>query len=267
MSLGKSLKNILFRVLPDGNKSSAGRWKDDLPHFVEELIGTNTKRIDLYERAFTHRSYQGAKRKLNNERLEFLGDSVLSCVVGGLLYEMYEEDDEGALTALRSQIVSRSNLNAIATKLRLERMLRVSGGVNLKQSDALGNTLEALVGAIFLDKGFDFAQSFIRSHIVISKKNMEKVSAKEEDFKTEFIILMQQKKVEFEFRYIDTITDPSVGLVHRSEILIGQDKRSIATGAGTTKKTSHQNAAKDALRLLKKNPEVLNRYVGSKVAQ
>ncbi|MDO4771908.1 ribonuclease III family protein [Porphyromonas sp.] len=257
-SLGQVLRN-LFR---SNIQSGADR---NLHRFVHELIGCPTENIDLYKKAFTHRSHHKASRKYNNERLEFLGDSVISCVVGHLLYEMYEEDDEGALTSLRAQIVSRSNLNAIAAKLQLDKILRVSGSLNLKNSDTLGNGLEALVGAIFLDKGFDFAQRFVRSHIIVSKKNMERVSAKEEDFKTEFIILMQQQKIDFEFSYIDAITDSQVGLVHRSEILIGDDRRSIATGAGTSKKISHQNAAKDALRLLKKHPEILKKYAKSKV--
>lgn len=259
--LKSSLGQILRSLFGGSRKGGADH---DLHRFVQQLLGCPTQNLDLYRRAFTHRSYQGASRRLNNERLEFLGDSVISCVVGHLLYDMYENDDEGALTTLRAQIVSRSNLNAIAIKLQLDKMLRASGSLNLKQSDILGNTLEALVGAIFLDKGFDFAQMFVRSHIIVSKKNMERVSAKEEDYKTEFIILMQQQKIDFEFNYIDAVNDPSFGLVHRSEILIGSDRRSIAVGAGTTKKISHQNAAKDALRLLKKHPEILKKYAKGK---
>lgn len=258
MNILKSrLGQILKGWISPNTQSGADQ---DLHRFVQQLIGCPTHNLHLYIRAFTHRSYQGTPKRHNNERLEFLGDSIISSIVSHILYDMYENDTEGALTSLRAQIVSRSNLNAIAEKLELHKRLRITGLANLKQSDILGNTLEALVGAIYLDKGFDFAQSFVRSHIVVSKKNTERISAKEEDYKTEFIILMQQRKIPFEFSYIDAINDATVGLVHRSEILIGNERRSIATGAGTTKKASHQNAAKDALRLLRKNPDLLQKY-------
>ena len=228
--------------------------------FVEHLIGEPAGDISLFRQAFTHRSYPEKPKRFNNERLEFLGDSVLTCVVGALLYRMFEEDDEGALTGLRASLVSRSSLNELALHMGLDQVLKIAQGINLKQSDALGNSLEALIGAIYLDKGYDFTYDFISKHIVVSKRNLEKVSAREEDFKTEFIILMQQNKIPFEFRYLDAKSDPKLGLIHRSEIVIGEDERVLSTGVGTSKKVSHQNAAKDALKLIRKSPTILEHY-------
>lgn len=248
----------LFRSLRKKKQSIATSEDTHLADYVKGLIGEPARDLSLYKQAFTHRSFPERKRGYDNERLEFLGDSVLSCIVSSLLYNMYEEYDEGRLTHLRSMVVSRNSLNTLALKLHLDKMLRISSGVNLKQSDALGNSLEALIGAIFLDKGFAFAQSFVRRHIVISKHHLKQISDRIEDYKTEFIILMQQRKVPFEFRHLDTLPDTGNGIVHRSEIVIGKDKRCLSVGVGTSKKTSHQNAAKDGLRILRKTPQILD---------
>lgn len=259
---------VLQLTYRKGRRSTArhdGRSGRDsaLQLFVEELIGAPTQNPHHYQSAFTHRSYLSGSTGINNERLEFLGDSVLSCVVGHILCDMYSEYDEGMLTSLRAQIVSRSNLNNLAIRMRLDTKLRASGHINLRQTDLMGNTLEALIGAIYLDKGFDFAASFVRKHIVISRKNTEKVQVKEEDYKTEFIILMQQHKIPFEFKHIDSHKDEKLGIVHRCQLTIGTDEHPLTTGVATSKKGSHQNAAKDALKCIKRNPDLLKRYAGT----
>lgn len=231
--------------------------KSDLEKYLEALIGGKVQSLAIYRQALTHRSYDNLGQILSNERLEYLGDSVINCAVGHALYELYPEETEGTLTSIRSYIVSRNHLNAVAEKIDIESVLLADSSLDLKNSDVLGNALEALVGAIYLDKGFEFASKFVRKTLIVSKKNLKVISKKEEDFKTEFIILMQKHKIKYDFAYIDSSYEKGVGLMHRCQLLIGEDNQRIATGVGTSKKIAHQNAAKDALKVLEKQPQMI----------
>lgn len=229
--------------------------------FIEELIGEPLGNLELYTQALTHRSYESRGANGSNERLEFLGDSVVDLAVGHALIDLYPEEDEGTLTSIRSFLVSRNNMNKSARQLGLDRILYADSSLDLCNSDVLGNALEALIGAIYLDKGFDFTAQFVRQHFIISKQNVSKVAKKEEDYKTEFIIIMQRHKIEYKFEHLDSTYRKDVGMIHRCELLIGPDLRGITTGVGTSKKIAHQNAAKDALTILKKHPELLDSLV------
>lgn len=231
--------------------------KSDLENYLEALIGSKVQSLAIYRQALTHRSYDNLGQILSNERLEYLGDSVINCAVGHALYELYPEEPEGTLTSIRSYIVSRNHLNAVANKVELDSVLLADSSLDLKNSDVLGNALEALVGAIYLDQGFDFASKFVRKTLIVSKKNLTVLSKKEEDYKTEFIILMQKHKIKYDFAYIDSSYEKGVGVLHRCQLLIGPDGQSIATGIGSSKKIAHQNAAKDALKVLNKQPQII----------
>lgn len=225
---------------------------------LEQLIGYKPRNLKLYTTAFTHRSASRGKRRESNERLEFLGDSVISLVVGHALFDLYPEESEGQLTSLRSILVNRNNLNHVAQKLGLEHYLHSSKGLDKQGSAALGNCLEALVGAIYLDKGYDAARKFVLKHVVIDVKNIEKTSVKEENFKTEFIIFMQRNKIDYEYRDLDSFVDPNLGLMHRCAIFTDGRQKPLAIGVGHNKKIAHQNASKDAMKLIKKYQEDLS---------
>ncbi|MDN4753534.1 ribonuclease III domain-containing protein [Porphyromonadaceae bacterium W3.11] len=233
---------------------------DPLTAFLEHLIGYTINHQDLYRQALTHKSYDNVDALSSNERLEYLGDSVISCAVGHALYELYPNESEGTLTSIRSFIVNRNHLNTVAERIGLDTVLYADDSIDLKNSDLLGNALEALVGAIYLDLGFDIASKFVRSRLIVSKSNLKVISKKEEDYKTEFIILMQKHKIRFNFAHIDSHLEKGQGIIHRCALLIGPDEVSIATGIGTSKKIAHQNAAKDALRILNKQPQLLEKY-------
>ncbi len=220
---------------------------------LEELMGVEINNPQIYSQALTHRSYEGAGGMRSNERLEFLGDSVVSLAVGHTLFELYPEESEGTLTSIRSFLVNRQNMNATAEKLGLDKLIYADGGVTLKGADVMGNTLEALIGAMYLDKGYDFAAQFVRSHLIVSKNNVRVVSKKEEDYKTELIILMQKEKVEYEFVHLDTNYSKEQGFIHRCELRIDFPSGEMRTiGVGNSKKKAHQNAAKEALRRIEK---------------
>lgn len=242
-----------------GNRQNA-KEEDPLTAFLEHLIGIKINHISLYKQALTHKSYQNVGTLESNERLEYLGDSVISCAVGHALYELYPNESEGTLTSIRSFIVNRNHLNTVAERIGLESVLYSDDSIDLKNSDVLGNALEALVGAIYLDLGFEIASKFVRSRLIVSKSNLKVISKKEEDYKTEFIILMQKHKIKFNFAHIDSHFEKGQGIIHRCELLVGPEEVSIATGVGTSKKIAHQNAAKEALRKLNKQPQLLEKF-------
>lgn len=252
--------SALFRHLCELAPIRHKMEKDEAQLLLEEIIGREVKNYDLYRRALTHRSYENVGQKGSNERLEFLGDSVLSCAVGHALFDLYPEEQEGTLTGIRSYIVNRNHLNDVAFKLGLDQIVMADESVDFKKSDILGNALEALVGAIYLDLGFDVACRFVRNRLIVSKNNLRVVSKKEEDYKTEFIILMQKHKIKFEFAHLDTHFERNKGMIHRCQLLVGEDNIPISTGVGTSKKITHQNAAKDALKLIEKQPHILKEW-------
>lgn len=252
------ISRILFRKRHE--KKSQIVSKDSTQLYLEELLGCEVGDLNLYKQALTHRSIDSIGQLPSNERLEYLGDSVISCAVGHALYELYPSENEGTLTCIRSYIVNRNHLNSVAEKVELQRVLMADESIDLKNSDVLGNALEALVGAIYLDKGFDLAAKFVRNRLIISKSNLKIISKKEEDYKTEFIILMQKHKIVYDFSHIDSRIEKGQGIIHRCELLVGPDNQSIATGVGSSKKIAHQNAAKDALKVFEKQPQLLELY-------
>ncbi|MBR8703210.1 ribonuclease III family protein [Porphyromonas levii] len=220
---------------------------------LEKMMGTEISNPQIYSQALTHRSYEGAGGMRSNERLEYLGDSVVSLAVGHTLYELYPDEAEGTLTSIRSYLVNRQNMNATAAKLGLDKLIYADSGVTLKGADVMGNTLEALIGAMYLDKGYDFAAQFVRSNLIVSKNNVRVVAKKEEDYKTELIILMQKEKVDYEFVHLDTNFTKEQGFIHRCELRINFPTGQMCTvGVGNSKKKAHQNASKEALRRIEK---------------
>lgn len=251
MKLLRAIKKALQKRKPE-------RLVTPRQAYLEELIGEPLGNPRLYTQALTHRSFESKGAIGSNERLEFLGDSVTGIAVGHALYDIYPDEDEGTLTNIRSYLVNRNNMNQTARKIGLDKVIYADPSLDLKNSDVLGNTLEALIGAIYLDKGFEFASQFVRHNMIVSKQNVSQVAKKEEDYKTELIILMQKHKIQFNFSHLDSTYRKGVGMVHRCELLLGSELKCIATGVGTSKKIAHQNAAKDALRILSKNPELID---------
>lgn len=228
----------------------------DVALFVLRLTGTPTRRPGLYVRALTHASCQGVS--YDNERLEFLGDSILAGIVGHAVYDLYPDDDEGSLSQLRSYLVSRSRINMLALSLGFGEMIRLGGGIDVSHSDIVGNALEAFIGALYLDKGHRHTTDFVRSKLIISRKSLDESYGKEEDAKTAFIIIMQKHKIPYQFVYTDSHTDDDGTLVHTCDLCVGSTMQVISQGMGTSKKLAHQDAARHALRLLRSDPSILD---------
>lgn len=231
----------------------------ELEKFVRDLVGTKPKDLRLYERALTHASYPGADSTGNNERLEFLGDSIISQIVSDAVYHLYPEEDEGGLSQVRSYIVSRSNMNRAAAHIGLDKVIRVTSNIHLEDSDIPGNALEAFVGAIYLDLGVKASTCFVQRHIIKSQKYVEAVSTREEDYKTEFIILMQKHKIDYAFEYDGSTTAEDNRIIHYCRLVLGENKVCLATGEGSSKKNAHQDAAQKALSTIRSDQGLLSR--------
>jgi len=172
------------------------------------LLGFVPGNLSLYRLAFRHKSVaQNVKKgvKNSNERLEFLGDAVLGSVVAEVLFKLYPFEDEGFLTELRSKIVNRGNLNQLARKLGFEQLIEYDSRMvnSTRQGSLLGDAFEALVGAIYLDKGYDFTKNFLVNHIIKSHIDIHKLEQTETNFKSKLIEWCQRHGKDITFELIE----------------------------------------------------------------
>jgi ribonuclease-3 len=171
--------------------------------FFKNTLGFTPRNTELYQIAFIHKSKSidmGKGRKVNNERLEYLGDAVLSAIVADFLYKKYPNQGEGYLTEMRSKIVSRANLNKLAQKIglsQLEQYNRMSQGI-LNSID--GDTFEALIGAIYLEKGYKFTRHIVIDKIINLHLDVDAMAHTDWNFKSKLIDWGQKnhRKISFE---------------------------------------------------------------------
>ncbi len=218
---------------------------------LPDLLGFYPRDWDYYKLAFTHSSMNELDKdgyKLNNERLEFLGDSVLATAMSHHLYIAYKHWDEGALSKRRSALVKRAVNNALAKRMGLELMLRFKQDGHKLSADTYGNTLEALIGAIFLDRGYAVAERFVHLRLLPLFKELEASLVEQTtNYKSLLLEWVQQHHLNLEFRML---AEPKkVGGTFVCAIYI-DDKR-ISIGRGSNKKEAHQEAAHLALEALK----------------
>ena len=180
---------------------------------------------------------------VSNERLEFLGDAVLSAVIAKYLFQRYPFEDEGFLTETRSKVVSRKNLNGLARKLGLPEMVQKSSEKGRAGSSLGGDALEALVGAVFLDRGFPAAEKFILDRMVDNFIDLEKLLREDANFKSKLIEWCQKEKRDFAFEAVKAVKDG-----HRPSFTIHLKVDDTVVGKGTdrTKKRAEQAAAQEA---------------------
>ncbi|HET7819212.1 MAG TPA: ribonuclease III [Bacteroidia bacterium] len=172
---------------------------------LKHILGFAPKSLSIYKQAFRHNSIAKEIKdgiKDSNERLEFLGDSVLSTIIADFLFKKYPYKDEGYLTKMRSKIVSRDHLNKLALKLGLNKLI-VQSHTTQQNASMNGNAFEALVGAVFLDRGFSEAQNFILNRILKFHVDVEKIIETETDFKSKLIEWGQKEKKNIQFKIMN----------------------------------------------------------------
>ena len=172
---------------------------------LKPILGFYPRNIALYQMALRHKSVARGKTdnsKTSNERLEFLGDALLNAVVADHLFRIFPYKDEGFLTKMRSKVVSRQHLNSIALKMGMPHLLNKDSG-GYTGSSIYGNALEALVGSIYIDKGYKTAQTFILKRLFGLYVDIDELENTESDFKSRLIEWAQKEKHSLEFRVME----------------------------------------------------------------
>ena len=216
------------------------------------MLGFVPGNLSLYRLAFRHKSVaQNIKKgvKNSNERLEFLGDAVLGSVVAEVLFKQYPYEDEGFLTELRSKIVNRVNLNQLARKLGFEQLIQYDTKMvnSTRQSSLLGDAFEALVGAVYLDKGYDFTRNFLINHIIKSHIDIHKLEQTETNFKSKLIEWCQRHGKDITFELIGNQEGESNKLFTVQAIIEGEI---MGSGKEFNKKNAEKLAAEKACEAL-----------------
>ena len=228
--------------------------KEKEPYFrFYKILGFYPHNIEIYKQALLHKSssVKTQGRLINNERLEFLGDAILDAVVADIVYKKFEGKREGFLTNTRSKIVQRETLNNIAINIGLDKLIKYSSKQSSHNSYMSGNAFEALVGAIYLDRGYKACMKFMEKRIIGQYINLEKISRKEVNFKSKLIEWSQKNKFEIEFRLIGQSLDESQNPIFETQILV--ENISAGTGKGYSKKESQQEAAHATMTMIKKD--------------
>ena len=213
--------------------------------FILQRFGYKANKISFFNTALTHKSIlNDPNSEFSNERLEFLGDTVLDAVVAEFLYHKFPKDDEGYLTKLKSKIVNRQTLSTIGEKMGIRDVLKYNDerSINLKSIE--GNAFEALVGAIYLDAGFERAKKTLNTHVFPKYIDVQRLLEEELDFKSLLCIWCQKKKLRLEFTVVSEKKEAGESL-YTVNALISTKKYGI--GKGLNKKTAEQEAAKKTL--------------------
>ena len=209
-------------------------------------MGFNPKNIQIYKTAFTHRSMNirdDEGNAINYERLEFLGDAMLGAVIASHLYLEVPGGDEGYLTKMRSKVVSREHLNELGRDLNLIELIESKIATSQFGDNIHGNLFEALIGAIFLDKGFKYCEKFIYKRVIIPYVDIAQLEGRVISYKSLLIEWCQKEKKTFNYNvYEDSGNDE----IRHFSVKLSVDNKVIAKARATSKKKAEEKASKRA---------------------
>ena len=208
--------------------------------FVKNVFGFTPRHLDIYKIALVHRSLSqndAVAGRLNNERLEYLGDAVLGAITADFLYRKYPLCPEGSLTEMRSKIVCRANLNALSRKIGLDKMVVVDSHVHGKSVN--GDAFEAIMGAIYLDLGYEKTKKVFVQRILMTQLDLESLFAEEKNFKSKVLSWAQKQHLQLSFTHEEQDNHPNK--LYKAILLINGEEK--AEGLGYTIKQAEQAAA------------------------
>ena len=253
------LNNILDRIkLPF-------RKEKELFSALYNIIGFYPHNIELYKTALLHKSSSRRNEKgrpVNNERLEFLGDAILDAVVGDIVYQHFPGKREGFLTNTRSKLVQRETLGKLAKEMGIDQLIKSSGHTSSHNSYMGGNAFEALVGAIYLDRGYDACMQFMQKRILNQLINIDRVAYREVNFKSKLLEWSQKNRVKMEFQLVSQQNDKGNSPVFCYKVML--ENVEGCTGTGYSKKESQQLASKLTLEQLRKQPQFIDAVFAAK---
>jgi len=230
------------------------RFSDDqVVKFVKNIFGFYPSNHNLYKLAFLHRSAAIEVKKdvkISNERLEYLGDSVLSTVIADYLFKRFPYNDEGFLTEMRSKIVSRKNLNQLSQKLGIDKLIQKSNDTGNLYRSISGDAFEALIGAIYLDKGYIFTRKVIINRIVKNHMDIEFIEKADWNFKSKIIDWAQREKKTVGFNVVELI-----GRGYSKQYVVDILIDNVVSGRGQdySIKAAEQQASENAYKILVSN--------------
>lgn len=221
-----------------------------LTHSIRNIFGYYPGNVFLYQLAFRHKS--ASKEfvnglKVSNERLEYLGDAVLSSIVADYLFKKFPYKDEGFLTEMRSKIVSRTQLNKLSKKLGLDTMVQSEAFCNSHSKSLYGDAFEAFVGALYLDKGYRYTKKVILKKVIDVHFDIERLENEETNYKSQLIEWSQREKISVDFKVIDEVGN-GYGKQYVVELTIGEKK--YGSGRDYSIKGAEQQASGRALERL-----------------
>ncbi|MBQ3259545.1 MAG: ribonuclease III [Alistipes sp.] len=207
------------------------------------MFGFIPNNIELYKLALIHKSASQSigGHHINNERLEFLGDAVIESVTSDYLYIEFPDKSEGFMTQLRAKIVSRQSLNDIAHKIGLDKYVVYNSGGSFTQKHIYGDAFEAMIGAIYLDQGYDFVNRLLINNIYYNHLSLDALTESETDFNSRLIEWCQKNRHSVVFRTRSDAHAPRTAPTFYSTVLI--DGIEVGHGVGDSKKVAEQNAA------------------------
>lgn len=233
---------ILSKIFSKSRSQEDGIFFDS----IQKILGFPPKNIDHYRKAFTHRSSNKLNEEgnpINYERLEFLGDAMLSAVIAAHLFNKAPLGDEGYLTKMRSKIVSREHLNELGKDLNLIRFIESKVPVQHFGENIHGNIFESLIGAIYLDKGYDFCEKFIQKRVVIPYVDISRLEGKVISYKSLVIEWCQKEKKIFHY---DIFEDNAIDGQRLFGVKLSIDDKVIAKARATSKKKAEEKASQRA---------------------
>lgn len=217
--------------------------KDKFSKDIKNIVGFYPGDVFLFQTSLVHKSAvhdSSTEYKESNERLEFLGDAILGAIVAEYLFEKFPGRDEGFLTKMRSKIVSRQSLNSLAVKIGLNELIIARLDKNSKTESIYGNAFEALIGAIYLDKGLEVCEKFLLKRVIEPNISLDKLENEETNFKSRIIEWAQKEKQDLVFEIIQEYGE---GRAKEFEAVIVLAGKQTTTGRDKSKKGAEQKAA------------------------
>ena len=216
---------------------------------IKTIAGFPPTNLALYRLATLHssKSKETVGFRESNERLEYLGDAILGAAVADYLFKKYPFKDEGFLTEIRSRIVNRESLNVLARRIGLDKLIEFDGHRNFHRTSMFGDAMEALIGAIYLDKGFAFTKKFIISKLLSNHFDLDEVISNNTNYKSTILSWAQADGRKVEFLIVE-----EKGKNHSKEFIaqVLIDAQVISSGSGWNKKKAEQDASRRACEIL-----------------
>ncbi len=217
------------------------------PYLILGSIGIVPKNIQYYKVAFSHKSlaHKIAGKTINNERLEYLGDAVLDAIAADILYHKYPNRKEGFLTNTRAKMVQRETLNKVAVDMHLNKIVTIQNKTHAHNINIYGNAFEAMIGALFLDYGYDECRRFMVEEVLKKYLDIEKLVQEEQNFKSKLIEWCQKNRADLKFELLDASQDGEKNPTFKTMVMINEIPAGI--GIGYTKRESQQKASEKSL--------------------